>query len=456
MPGKRQVTLRPPGNYPLLRGPLGRLILKPWFDRVAFYLVTRGLMPLSRTWAEAVEIVSSETAYEDAMAGRLKFDGGHRKALTAVKRRKDGYDATAAAWEEMLFGGEDPGIDSCTQLEIERQKAAHKFMVTRLRFIHRWGRLPGMRWDLSDERAVMHKHGHRLKGREAAFPVPQDVAVEKSHPVRGAYGPEYWLRFPSPSANIGDTAWVHVYEPEGVSDPPTLIFLHGICMEPEMWQAMVDPVTDIVRQGVRVVRPEAPWHGRRMKPGFYGGEPAISQGPMGMIDLFEGWVAEVAVLMGWARDTSKGRVAIGGLSLGSLATQLAATAAVYWPDRLKPDAKILMVTSGDIMATAYHGALPTILGLPERLNEIGWNDKNLKDWLTLLQPMERSAVPPDRTIMLLGETDVVTPYAGGRKLAEDWHVPPENLFIRPGGHFSTPLSQYYDSRPMDRLYEMLR
>lgn len=457
MPLNRQITLKPPGNYPFLRGPLGRFILTPpWFDTLSFYLITRGLMPLSRSWAEAVEIVGSEAAYEDAMAGRTNLDRRHRKALALIKQRKDAYDAADAAWKDALFGG-GADVDRCTRLEFDRQRAAHLFMITRVQFKHRWGRQPAMRWDLPTEREVMHKHGHRLKGREAAFPVPEDIAVEKSHPVRGAYGPEYWLRFPSPSATMGDTAWTHVYEPEdAASDPPTLIFLHGICMEPEMWKAMVDPVTDIARRGVRVVRPEGPWHGRRMKPGFYGGEPAIAQGPMGMIDLFEAWVAEIAVLIRWARETSRGPVAIGGLSLGALAAQLAATAAVHWPDELKPDAKILMVTSGDIMATAYHGALPAFLGLPERLGEMGWTDRKLKDWLTLLQPMGHSAVAPDRTIMLLGEADVVTPFEGGRKLAEDWYLPPENLFIRRGGHFSTPLSQYYDRAPLDRLYEVLR
>lgn len=456
MPGKRQPVLPPPGDYPFLRGPLGRFILRPWFDALALYLVTRGLMPVSRGWAAAVEADGSEEAYAAAMGWTRRTPAWDRRAVAAVKRAKDAYLAADVAWTDALFGADDPGLDACTRLEIERQHASHRFMATRGRFMHRWGRGSGMRWDVRSEREVMHRHGHRLKGRIAAYPAPDIPPVETSHRARGAYGPEYWLRFPTPSAGMGDTAWTHVYEPDGVADPPTLIFLHGVCMEPEMWKMMVDPVTEIVQQGVRVVRPEGPWHGRRMLPGFYGGEPAISRGPMGFLDLFEAWVSEVAVLMDWARGLGSGPVAIGGLSLGALTAQRAATAAVYWAEQLKPDAMILMVTSGDIMATAYHGAIPTAVDLPRRLTKAGWSDRNLLGWLSLLQPIGESAVPPEKTVMLLGKADTVTPFAGGQELAETWRVPPDNLFIHRGGHFSAPLSQYYDRTPLERLLSLLR
>src|SRR3546814_4070001 len=50
--------------------------------------------------------------------------------------------------------------------------------------------------------------------------------------VPGPHGRQCWLRFASPGLP-GDTAWAQVFEPEGAANPPTLISLHGICVESE-------------------------------------------------------------------------------------------------------------------------------------------------------------------------------------------------------------------------------
>src|SRR3546814_8452006 len=59
--------------------------------------------------------------------------------------------------------------------------------------------------------------------------------------VPGPHGRQCWLRFASPGLP-GDTAWAQVFEPEGAANPPTLISLHGICVESEHWGAAVDAV----------------------------------------------------------------------------------------------------------------------------------------------------------------------------------------------------------------------
>ena len=87
-----------------------------------------------------------------------------------------------------------------------------------------------------------------------------------------------------------------------MSDPPTLVFLHGISMETEMWRGGADMVSDLALEGVRIVKPEGPWHSRRRPPGWYGGEPAMGLGPLGFLDLFHAWIAEVAALIDWAMD----------------------------------------------------------------------------------------------------------------------------------------------------------
>jgi len=51
--------------------------------------------------------------------------------------------------------------------------------------------------------------------------------------------------------------------------------------------------------------------------------------------------------------------------------------------------------------------------------------------------------------------DAVTPYEGGRALAQAWGVPPSNRFVRWQGHFSVSLGLYRDPAPLDRLVAVL-
>lgn len=451
-----QEGLPPPVDYPFLRGPLAPFILRPYFDRVSLYIVTRWYMPLSRAWAAAIE-AGTDPALFRALTSTAGNGGRWLPAsLEAVAARRSVHREVSARWEEAFFGADGSDDRRLAALEVRRQNAAHGFMATRIRYWRLRDLIAPVKWDIRSREEVERCHLHRLSGDGAAFPAPPPIPVETSRRVSGAYGPEYWIRFPSPSPYLGDTAWAHVYEPLKGKDPPTLIFLHGILMEPEMWKGTVDAVTELAAFGVRIVRPEGPWHGRRRPFGSYGGEPVIGRGPAGLIELFEGWVAELAVLIDWARATSRGPVAIGGLSLGALVSQLGATAAVSWPERLRPEAKFLVVTSGDILATAYRGALPAAIGLAGKLEGYGWRGEELDRWLPLLQPSGESAAPPARTVIQLGRVDTVTPFDGGRGLAERWGVPEENLFIHPAGHFSAPLSHYRDTAPLKRFLEVLR
>jgi hypothetical protein len=58
---------------------------------------------------------------------------------------------------------------------------------------------------------------------------------------------------------------------------------------------------------------------------------------------------------------------------------------------------------------------------------------------------------PERIVMVLGEADDLTPFAGGSALARRWQIPAENLFLRPQGHFSVALGLLCDPAPIDRL-----
>ena len=49
----------------------------------------------------------------------------------------------------------------------------------------------------------------------------------------------------------------------------------------------------------------------------------------------------------------------------------------------------------------------------------------------------------------------VTPFAGGRSLAQMWRIPPENLFERDQGHFSAAIGLGVDPAPYARMFEIL-
>jgi hypothetical protein len=283
--------------------------------------------------------------------------------------------------------------------------------------------------------------------------------VELSHWVPGPYGRQAWLRFPSPGLP-GDTAWAQVFEPEGAVNPPTLISLHGICVESEHWGPAVDAIDitpALTRKGLRVIRPEGPWHGRRRMPGCFGGEPAMAQGPLGFLKAFAAWGAEVAVVIDWARRRNRGSapIALGGVSLGALTSQLIAVAARDWPAELRPDALILIACSENLKDVAFNGSLAALVGLPARLQAQGWTDADVERYLPLMEPRGEPVMPPEKIVMALGEADDLTPFEGGLALARRWQVPPANLFLRRQGHFSVAFDLARRPQPLDRLAEIL-
>ena len=459
--GSRESTARlpRPAEYPILKGPIGDLVLRPWFDRVALHAIARWYLPLSRGWAAALANGGSAEDFLAALgpAGRSRGDSPGRiaKALAAVEAKRAAYRAAAGAWEEMLFAPAAAGAHALVAAERARQDAAHRFMLARsaLLPLHLRRPLPPVRWEVATPAEVESRHGPRLAAAEAAFPTPALPKVAKSHTLPGAYGREYWLRFAAPV--MGDTAWAHVYEPEGAADPPSLIFLHGITMETELWRDIADEVSGLARRGIRVIRPEGPWHGRRRSEGWYGGEPAMGRGPLGLLDLFQAWVAEVAVLTDWLRRDSRGPVAVGGISLGSLASQLAAAAARHWPAAQRPDALLLVATSEALLDVTLGGSLGAAIGLPAQLRSRGWTEDRLDRWLPLLEPRGDPVLPPEKIVMLLGEHDTVTPFAGGLSLARRWGLPAGNLFQRPQGHFSVSLGLGHAPAPLERLAQLL-
>lgn len=447
-----QSALPAPFRHPCLDGTLAPLVLRPWFDWLAVRCIGRWVLPHQRAIAAALVSGGSPVSFSAAtgidLATAEKLEAALRqRAVLALS-----LETADQIWDSAFFAHRPPRSRDLVRTEVERRRAAHDAISGGAAFLRlckplRIPRKP--MWDphqaMADAKALRERDG-------ADFPVKDGVVLEESHPVASAYGREYWLRFPSPL--MGDQAWAHVYEPLDHPDPPTLVFLHGIAMELEYWTDLTDPINALTRRGIRVIRPEGPWHGRRRLPGYFGGEPALAGGLPGFFKLFRAWAAELACLIGWARQKSAARVAVGGVSLGALTCQRMACAATDWPAELRPDALFLVATSGDLKET-LEGSLGRSLDLPGQLAAAGWQPDDLAAWTPLLEPTGPPCLPPDRIIMLLGEKDDLTPLAGGLDLAQAWKVPAENLFLRPFGHFTVALRLGLEPAPLKRLLEFL-
>ena len=487
-PGPGAATRLPaPFPSPLRWGPLGALVMRPWYDRMAVHVVAHWYLVLSRAWAAALESEGDEARFAAALGLDALPNGlcgwRLRRGLAEATKLAKVHAGADAHWHDVFFGrglgGVTPSDAALVAAEEARRAASHNLMAARRHFTCIRRQIATVRWalprpeDMPPLESLTGDAGTciRYPAGPAAFPVALPgalPAVEQSHAVPGPFGRQSWIRFPSPGLP-GDTAWARVIEPEGVANPPTLISLHGICMESEHWGRAMDSVDitpALALKGLRVILPEGPWHGRRRVPGTYGGEPAMAQGPLGFLKLFQAWGAEVAVLIDWARRRSNGgegnsgqrgpRIAIGGVSLGALTSQLAAVAANEWPAALRPDALMLVACSGSLKEVAFEGSLANALGLPAELAAQGWQEADIERYLPLMEPRRAPVMAPDKIVMTLGDADDLTPFSGGLALARRWQVPPANLFLRHQGHFSVAFDLARRPQPLDRLVEILK
>jgi hypothetical protein len=464
-PKASDATRPPPTDFPgrLLSSPLGSLITRPWFDRFVLQVGLAAYIPLSRAWAAASVAAGDLERFKAELPLSRLPNGVERGLVRTLGRVAELADENAAAsrqWEQAFFGKQATPPERLAAAEKNRRRASDAFMKARLAFLPlrlRGVAMPAVRFAIPRPEQVEERHGERLANIAGSYlpPVPLPEIAE-SRRIAGAHATEYWLRFPSGDPAVGATAWAHVFEPVGVADPPSLIDAHGLAVEIESLDGVEDGVGDLVRMGVRVVRIEAPWHNRRRPPGWYGGEPFLSGPPSSALDLFSAEVRELAMLVAWCRTTSGARVAVGGTSLGALASQLVASHCRHWPAAYRPDAVFLGTTTEDVGGLSFDSSIAKLVGVPGVLRHAGWTPASFDRWRPLTDPLELPPLDPRDVIMVLGTADDVTPFHRGAALAKRWHIPPENLFLRPMGHFSAALDLIRDPAPLRRLAERLR
>lgn len=434
------------GESRLRRLFVGTVLARPWFDTATLFALRHMFFPASRLLAAADEARGDVARFKQAVPltdtavpyARLQ------RLLARVEKARAASAAIDAQWEAVFFGDRPASASERVALEAARISARHGLngMRWKLRAALPF-RVPAARLALETPQAVAARLDPVLAaGGLTSGVISGDGAVARSASVRTAAGIDYWLRFPSPV--LGDPVTARVHEPAGATNPPTIIFGHGVCVDFDHWLGLIDESVSLVAQGFRVIRPEAPWHGRRTPRGAFAGERTVATFPVGIFDSMRAAVSEWAVLAAWARQQSTGLVAFGGSSLGAMTAQLAAAGT-------RADALFLVTHTGDMTSVALDGDLSALWADPQAFIAIGWTPELARRYLSLLDAPAVCPVPPERVVSVIGRRDRVLPYRSGKAVLEAWRVPAANIFEWDRGHFTVPASMVRNRAPLMQL-----
>lgn len=429
-----------------------RVLWRPEIDSALTVGLCRFVFPLSRAWA-AVLAARDATAAARSL-GLDRVPGSLERALPALHVRQALYRDTETDFQAALFGGGDAHAVVGTGERRDRAALALVRGRAALATVPLLNRYAPVRWEIATAAEVEARHGHRRLACPDAFSLPDPAPpIEVSPAVVRQGRKERWLRMTSPV--LGDDAWAHVVEPADRGPRPTVVLCDGLFMEPEFWHDTRDCLSLLVAAGFRVMRYEAPWHGRRRPDGWFGGEPVLGRAPISILDFFHAAPLEAGLWIAKARALYGGPVALGGVSMGALVAETAAAAATGWPAASVPDGLFLVTPGGDLPRVALEGSLTCGLGFDLALADAGWDEPALRDWLALVAPESAPAVPGERIVAVLGEEDRLTHYADAAELLRRWRAPDENVFEGPQGHFTTNLRLLTDRRPFHRLWDVL-
>lgn len=443
-----------------MRGPLGGLFTLPWFDPASMYFLRNWYLPLSRLWGVADEAQGSVARFVEIAQFELGDSLYRRlgKVLFRFEVSRARVNAIDAAWRHAFFGDDAPTQSDLVAIEKARKDAhqAHNMRRGDLRFLLRF-KPQTSRYVIPSQTEVEALYGGIRADPQAYFTLPTGMPpVEQSRVFDAVDDRQYWIRFQSPSQRTGDLVYARVHEPAGVNNPPTIIYGHGICVEFDYLEGLVDEVDVLCRLGFRVVRPEAPFHGRRRPQGYYGGEYISATSPLGVLDTFTAAVAERAVLMDWCRRSSTGPVTMGGSSLGALIAQLLTGAAANWPQDLRPDALLLIMHCSEMEDALIHGSIAKLFGALKAKHEAGWSVTTVAEYLRALDPPAQPSIAAANIVSVLGARDAATPFSGGLELLDRWQVPPPNRFVWPQGHFSLPIALTRNDAPLRHFQQVVK
>jgi hypothetical protein len=445
----------------LIASPAGKLIARPWLDTTILYLLKHWFFPLSRLWAAAraaegnVEKFIKEVPLE-------RPNKSQRRTISAALRQFERARLKAFSieqlWHFYFFGKEEIAEERLPIIEEMRLDFRTDYNMIRKKFtsLRRLVKTSvSMNPPVPED--VVELFGENGEKLGEYFDLPDKFPeVEVSRSIPTETGKDYWLRFPSPSQKMNDMVYARVHEPAGINNPPTLIFGHGMSVEFDHYHQLLDEVTQLTKLGIRVIRPEAPWHGRRVLPGHYGGEQFLSNLPISIFDFVSAQHKEWPTIINWCRNNSSGAVAIGGSSLGAQSAKAIAMNAVNWPEKLQPDALLVITHSQHMSEAALDGVLSDIWNLGDAMRAAHWHQDTEKRWLQMIDPQRPACINGENIVTVYGTEDTVTPIATALIQMDAWNVPQENRFSYKRGHFTIPLGLINDDAPIQRFAEIIR
>jgi hypothetical protein len=440
----------------LITSPVGRLIARPWFDTSALYMLKHWYFPLSRLWAAAraaegdVDRFIQQVPLEQPSKSQRKTIAS---ALRQFERARLKAFSIEQLWQHYFFGADPVAEERLPIIEEMRLDFRTDYNMARKKFV-RLRRLvkTSVSMNPPTPEDVAKQFGKNGEDLPAYFALPpQFPVVEVSRSIPANHAKDYWLRFASPSPEMDDMVYARVHEPENIENPPTLIFGHGMSVEFDHYHHLLDEVTQLTKLGIRVIRPEAPWHGRRVLPGHYGGEQFLSRLPISVFDFVAAQHKEWATIIDWCRSNSSGPVAIGGSSLGAQSAKAIAMSAVDWPEHLKPDALLLITHSQHMFEAAIDSVLSDIWNLGDAMRQAGWHQDTEKRWLERIDPVRPACIKGEHIVTVCGSKDTVTPIKTAITQMDAWNVPPENRFSYDRGHFTVPLGMINDDTPLRKF-----
>lgn len=444
----------------ILKSRIGHLIARPWLDRCILAALEYVFFPLSRLWAASRAAEGTVDGFIEATPlgppGKWRR-GIIERALHNFERKRLRAFSTEQLWHLYYFGEEEVAAERLPIVEEMRLDNRTSYNLSRRSFIPLIPLVKtSVRMFPPTPEEVEEAYGSQGERLEDLFALPDVLPnIQVSRPLPTHYGKDFWLRFPSPSSRMNDEVYARVHEPHDVENPPTLIFGHGICVEFDHYRQLLDEITALTDMGVRVIRPEAPWHGRRVLPGHFGGEQLLSALPISMIEFVAAQHREWATLINWCKSNSSGEVAIGGSSLGAQSAKAIAMRASNWPEHLQPSALLCVTHSAHIYEAALDGELSDIWNLGRAMSGQGWHRDSERLWLKRLDPDGLPCMDGSRIISVTGSRDTITSEQSALEHMAQWQVPQENIFSYKRGHFTVPLGMLGDREPLERFAQIL-
>ena len=431
--------------------PYVRLIARPYLDKLVLAISKKYFFPTSYIWSLINKSHYDYEKFTQIIIDNCNCDINEHKILNImnkVEKRSLKADLAKENWNEYFFGSKKANNIKLQTVEEQRLRYTDSFFQSRflLSFTIKNLDLKKIKMSIKTEEEVQKVY-KQPSSQSDSLKIDSDYPeVEVSKKIDEALYTKFWIKFKSPSSKVSEYAYAIVNEPKGVKNPPTLIFGHGIFVEFDHWKTMIDETVELVKNGIRVIRPESPWHGRRVEDKKFGGFDFLDEAPLSYIKFYEAAVNEWHIMSRWAKERGCSKLAFGGSSLGAQTAQLVSLKSKSWEKEYRPEVLFLLTHCSNLSKSAE--PLFKMWGINERLAKNHWNQEKLEKWAQLIEPIGDMPISSDNIISILGKTDIITPFAEGVKLLDDWKVPQSNRFYWDMGHFGVPLMLLINKEPI--------